>query len=49
MSKWYWIAVGLFLAIMAGGMVLSEYQKSECKMDLAKAGRSVEEIQQICK
>jgi hypothetical protein len=48
MSKWYFIAMGLFFCILAGSAAVGEYQKNECKMELAKAGKTAEEIRQIC-
>lgn len=48
MDKWYWIGMGLFLAIMAAGAGYSEHTKGQCKIETIKAGKSAEDIVKIC-
>jgi len=38
-----------FGAIPLLGMALSDWHEHNCKVELAKSGRSVEEIKEICK
>lgn len=46
--KWYFIAIAV---IFGGGMAaatVSEYSKSQCKIEYAKSNRTVDEITQVC-
>jgi hypothetical protein len=46
-----WIVVGIVLVMLGSfvGLGLEQYQQYNCKVSLASSGRTVEEIQQICK
>ena len=49
MDKWYYIAVGLFLVVMGGGMAWEKHDQNVCRMEAMKAGKSAEDIQKICR
>jgi len=49
MDKWNYIAIGLFFVVMGCGMAWDKHDQNVCRMDAMKAGRSVEDIQKICK
>lgn len=49
MDKWYYIAIGVFLAFMGAGLSVTEYQKGQCRVEAIKAGKSAEDIAKICK
>lgn len=48
MDNWYWIGLGLFLALMAIGAGVSEYNKGQCRIEAMKVGKSAEDIVKIC-
>lgn len=37
------------VALPMVGMAVSEYHRYDCKVELAKAGRSVDDIKKVCK
>ena len=41
--------VFIFVGLPLLGMAVSEYHQYDCKVELAKAGRSLEDIKAICK
>ena len=43
-----WLIV-LIITIPLLGMAVETYQKNNCRVELAKAGRSVEDITALCK
>lgn len=43
-----WLAA-IFIVLPLVGLGVSEWRKQDCKIELAKAGKSIEEIQTICK
>ena len=47
--KWYMIMVAVVVAAMMAGASVAEYGKSNCQLELGKAGRSAEDIKQICR
>lgn len=49
MEKWLIIVIGIWITLMFGGLGVSEYQKNQCKISLAQAGRSVEDVLKVCK
>ena len=44
----YFIALGLFLVSMFGGMAYEQHQKSQCRIEAIKAGKSADDIVKIC-
>lgn len=49
MEKWLAIATAAFFVAMFGSMAYTEHTKAECRMELAKAGRTAVDIQSICR
>ena len=49
MDKWYAIAMIAFVLSMFGGLAYENYSKKECKIELAKVGKSTEDIEKICR
>ena len=49
MDKWYYIAIGMFLVVMAGGMAMEAHDRNSCKMEAMKQGKSADDIQKICR
>lgn len=47
--KWFLIVVLLFIFLPVVGMGVSEWRKQDCRVELSKAGKSAEEIKEICK
>ena len=47
--KWYMIMVAVVLGSLALGQALSEHSKSNCQLELGKAGRSPDDIAKICR
>jgi len=47
--KWFFIFAAVMYAAMFGGMAIDGWGKSNCRMDMGRAGRSVADIEQICK
>ena len=43
-----WLAVIFFIAPIIG-LGISEYQKANCRLELGKLGRTVEDIERLCK
>ena len=48
MEKWVFIGFISIVVMMAVGAGLSSHQRNECRLELAKAGRSAEDIVKIC-
>jgi hypothetical protein len=49
MDKWYYIGIGLFLAVMAAGMAYEKHTQAECRVEAIKAGKSADDIVKICR
>ena len=47
--KWFVILIIGFIAVPGVGIGISEWHKQSCRVELAKAGRSVDEIRELCK
>lgn len=47
--KWFLIVILLFVFLPVVGMAVSEWRKQDCRMELAKVGKSAEEIKEICR
>ncbi len=47
--KWYMIMVAVVVAAITVGESVTEYGKSNCQLELGKAGRSAEDIAKICR
>ena len=47
--KWYMIMCAVVLTAIMAGAAVSEYGKSNCQLELGKAGRSPEDIAKICR
>ena len=43
-----WLMV-LCIVFPLGVMVVSDWQKNDCRVELARAGRTVDEIKELCK
>ena len=48
-QKFVALFVGIVMFCIFGGLTISEYSKYSCRMELAKSGRSVTEIEVLCK
>jgi choline-glycine betaine transporter len=47
--KWYMIMVAVAVVAMMASLAVSEYGRSNCQLELGKAGRSAEDIAKICR
>jgi hypothetical protein len=47
--KWFIAAILVILSVPMVGMVLSDYHKSNCRIELARAGKTAQEIVDVCK
>lgn len=47
--KWFMALMAAFVIVPMIGFGVSTYQVNNCRMELAKAGRAVEEIKELCK
>ena len=47
--KWFVILLIAVIAIPMTGVGINEWRKQDCRMELAKAGRNVDEIRELCK
>ena len=47
--QWFIAAILLMLAMPMVGMVLNDYHKSNCRIELARAGKTAQEIVDVCK
>jgi hypothetical protein len=47
-EKWFMIFLFSLIVLMFIGAVLSADQRQTCRMELAKAGRTTEDIVKIC-
>ena len=47
--KWYMIMCAVVMTAIMAGAGVAEYSKSNCQVELGKAGRSAEDIKQICR
>jgi hypothetical protein len=47
--KWYLALIASFVIIPMLGLGVSEWRKQDCRIELAKAGKTVDEIKEICK
>lgn len=49
MEKYIAIVICVFLVVTFGSIVIADYQKNQCRLEALKAGKSGDEIAQICK
>jgi hypothetical protein len=47
-EKWVFIGIGFIIVIMFVGSGMAFYKRDACRLELAKAGRSAEDIVKIC-
>jgi hypothetical protein len=47
--KWFIALVASFFIVPMIGIGISEWHKQECHIELAKIGKPVEEIKELCK
>ena len=47
-EKWFMIFLFSLIVLMFVGTVLSAYQRQTCRIELARAGRTAEDIVKIC-
>ena len=47
--KLFLVLIAVFLVVPLIGLGISEWRKQDCRVELAKAGKTVEEIQALCK
>jgi len=47
-EKWFMIFLFSLIVLMFVGTVLSAYQRQTCRMELARVGRTTEDIVKIC-
>lgn len=46
--KWFILLMAAFVITPLIGLGVSEWRKQDCRVELAKAGKTVEEIKAIC-
>jgi hypothetical protein len=44
-----WTVFTVFVAMLFGGVALSEYQNHSCRIEAMKMGKPTAEIKEICK
>lgn len=49
MERWYAIAMIAFVVAMFGSFAAEAYMKGQCRTEAIKAGKSVEDIEKICR
>ena len=47
--KWFVILMIIVFTVPMAGLGIGEWRKQDCRMELAKAGRNVDEIRELCK
>jgi hypothetical protein len=47
-ERWLIFGLGMIILVMFVGAGLASHQRDSCRLDLAKAGRSAEDIVKIC-
>ena len=47
--KWFIALLASFVVLPLLGLGVSEWRKQDCRVELAKVGKSLEEIKEICK
>ena len=47
--KWVVLLMVAFIGIPMGGMALSEYQNSQCRLEAIKASMPADDILKVCK
>ena len=47
--KWFVILMMTCIGVPMVGLGISEWRKQDCRIELSKAGRSVDEIRELCK
>lgn len=47
--KWAFIMIGTIMSVSILSVVLTDYQKGQCRVASVQAGRSAEDIAKICK
>lgn len=47
--KWVMILIVAFLGLPMVGLAVSEWRKQDCRIELAKIGKTADEIKEICK
>ena len=48
-TKWFVILLIVIIAVPMAGFGIREWRNQDCRMELARAGRSVDEIRELCK
>lgn len=49
MEKYLMITIGALAFLSMGGMAYDSYAKNQCRVEAMKAGRSADDIQEICR
>lgn len=47
--KWVVMLIVVFVGFPLLGLGVSEWHKQDCRVELAKAGKTVEDIKELCK
>lgn len=47
--KLFLVLIGVFVVAPVIGMSINEWRKQDCRVELAKVGKSMDEIKEICK
>jgi hypothetical protein len=47
--KWFILLIGAFVVVPMIGLGVSEWRKQDCRVELAKINKSVDEIKELCK
>ena len=48
-TKMVCILIAAFFVVPMIGLSVSEWRKQDCRLELAKSGKTVEEIKELCK
>ena len=47
-EKWLFVGIGFIIILFAVGAGLGVHNSTECRLELAKTGRSADDIKKIC-
>jgi predicted Na+-dependent transporter len=47
--KWFTILIAAFVVLPLLGLGISDWHKQNCRVELAKVGKTTEEIKELCK
>jgi hypothetical protein len=47
-ERWLFLGIGFVIIVMAVGAGMGLHSSTQCRLELAKAGRSADDIRKIC-